>query len=149
MPENRDLLVLSGTDVDKVITKFTPSDLVNLMARVFTTLATAQDDETQISVPHRSTVVTTNHRVLFMPSRLASLGTSVKIVSVPTANAPEDVKARGLPGSTAVIDERSGEVVALVNARKLTALRNAASKWDPSVYPCSTAHWYIYSDGNA
>ncbi|KAI0085226.1 NAD-P-binding protein [Irpex rosettiformis] len=122
-----DLLILTGNDVDEVITKFTPVDLVNLMAQVFADLAASSNDETQVSIPHRSTVVSTNHRILFMPSRLASFGASVKIVSVPTANAPEDVKQRGLPGSTAVLDERSGEVVALVNARKLTALRNAAS----------------------
>lgn len=124
-----DLLVLSGNDVDKIITKFSPIDLVNLMAKVFADLATSSNDESQVSIPHRSTITSTNHRILFMPSRLASFGASVKIVSVPTANAPVDIKARGLPGSTAVIDEQSGEVVALVNARKLTALRNAASKY--------------------
>ncbi|KAI0694049.1 hypothetical protein BC835DRAFT_1275110 [Cytidiella melzeri] len=121
-----DLLVLSATDVDSVIARFTPVELVDLMARVFADLASS-DNKGRVTIPHRSTIASTNHHVLFMPSRLASSGTAIKIVSVPTATAPTDVKERGLPGSTAVLDERSGEVTALINARKLTALRNAAS----------------------
>lgn len=129
-----DLLVLSGSEVDKAVTKFTPQDLVNLMARVFVDLArssTKQGDNdatTGVTIPHRSVIKGTNHQTLYMPSRIPSFGSAIKIVSVPTANAPDDVKANGLPGSTAVVDDRTGEVVALVNARKLTSLRNAASK---------------------
>ncbi|PIL34380.1 hypothetical protein GSI_03155 [Ganoderma sinense ZZ0214-1] len=61
-----------------------------------------------------------------MPSRVAPTGTTMKAVAVPTATAPQDVKERGLPASTIVVDERSGGVKAMVNARNLTALRNAA-----------------------
>ena len=50
----------------------------------------------------------------------------MKVVAVPVATAPEDVKEQGLPASTIVLDERSGGVKAIVNARCLTALRNAA-----------------------
>lgn len=50
----------------------------------------------------------------------------MKVASVPTDAAPADVKARGLPASTLVLDERSGSIRAIVNARLLTALRNAA-----------------------
>lgn len=129
-----DLLVLSGSQVDEVVEKLNPDDLMNLMARVFADLAmsrvTLHNSEStgSVTIPHRSTIVGLNHRTLFMPSRIRSFGTAIKIVSVPTASAPEEVKGRGLPGTTAVLDDYSGEVVALVNARKLTALRNAASK---------------------
>lgn len=130
------LLVLSATNVDEVITKFRADELVDLMAKVFVTLhasphqdgSSAQNDSSDVCIPHRSTIASTNHRVLFMPARLSNIGTAIKIVSVPTAAAPVDVKSRGLPGSTMVIDEHAGAVVAVVNARKLTALRNAASQ---------------------
>jgi ornithine cyclodeaminase/alanine dehydrogenase-like protein (mu-crystallin family) len=125
-----DLLVLSGTDVDNIIQEITPSQLIALMARVFTDLASSQSSNKlagTVTIPHRNVIASLNHRILFMPSRLASVGTAVKIVSVPTATAPAGIKERGLPASTAVLDEQTGEVVAIVNARKLTALRNAAS----------------------
>lgn len=125
-----DLLILSSADVDTVIQKFTAPQLVDLMARVFIGLAASESSgqNSEVAIPHRNTIASTNHRILFMPSRIAIYGTAVKIVSVPSAAAPADVKERGLPGSTAVLDEHTGEVIALVNARKLTALRNATSK---------------------
>lgn len=125
-----DLQVLSGSDVDKIVDKYSekPAELVNLMAEVFVDLAASSKDSRSLTVPHRSTIASENHRVLFMPARTSSFGTCIKIVSVPTAAAPLNVRERGLPASTAVLDEHTGEVIALVNARKLTALRNAASK---------------------
>ena len=106
---------------------------MDLMAKVFMDLhASSNTQETaakDVIIPHRSTVSSHNHHALFMPSRLAPLaGTAVKIVSVPTAQAPAEVKGKGLPASTIVLDEQTGEVAAVVNARKLTPLRNAASE---------------------
>lgn len=127
------LLVLPGSVVDRVVSKFTPNELVNLMAKVFIDLSassrTPEGTAKNIIIPHRSTVSSHNHHALFMPSRLAPLaGTAIKIVSVPTAQAPAEIKAGGLPASTIVLDEQTGEVSAVVNARKLTPLRNAASQ---------------------
>ena len=128
------LLVLSASDVDQAITKFKTDELVDVMARVFLALSTphcgrnAEEHASTVDIPHRSTITSKNHNVLFMPSRLSAIGTAIKIVSVPVASAPPEVKSHGLPGSTMIIDENSGNVVAVVNARKLTALRNAASK---------------------
>ena len=126
------LLVLSGANVDEVITKFTPDELVNLMAKVFYDLSASSSkapSDVSVNIPHRSTISSHNHNVLFMPARLApQAGTAIKIVSVPTPTAPPDVRARGLPASTMVIDEHTGQVSAIVNAAKLTALRNAASR---------------------
>lgn len=128
------LLILSASDVDRAITHLGADDLVNVMARVFKALSAPKYSEipaehtTNVTIPHRSTITSKNHNVLFMPSRLSEIGTAIKIVSVPIASAPPELKARGLPGSTMVIDETTGNVVAVVNARKLTALRNAASE---------------------
>ncbi|KAH9165874.1 hypothetical protein EDB89DRAFT_2007259 [Lactarius sanguifluus] len=62
------------------------------------------------------------HRVLFMPARIADIGTTIKVVSVPLLSGD----TRGIPASTLVLDEKSGATKALVNARALTALRTAA-----------------------
>lgn len=96
------LLVLPGSVVDRVVSKFTPNELVNLMAKVFIDLSassrTPEGTAKNIIIPHRSTVSSHNHHALFMPSRLAPLaGTAIKIVSVPTAQAPAEIKAGGLP----------------------------------------------------
>lgn len=123
------LLVLSAVDVARVTAKFQPDELVNLMAQVFHRLSTSSKtngDTAGISQPHRVTVSMDSHAALFMPSRISPLGTAIKVVSVPTANAPPGVKQCGLPASTLVLDEQSGSVKAIVNAGQLTALRNAA-----------------------
>ncbi len=129
------LLILSALDVDQATSKFTPDELVDLMAKVFTNLSgntqEAKEGAEGVCIPHRGTILSSNHRVLFMPSRLSAIGTAIKIVSVPTPSAPADARERGLPASTMVIDDRTGEVTAVINARKLTALRNAASKSVP------------------
>ncbi len=127
------LRILSASNVSKVTTRFTPDELVALMADVFSRLSRSDPGIVQ---PPRTTVPSGNHTCLFMPSRVASVGTTMKVVAVPTAMAPQDVKERGLPASTIVVDERSGGVKAIVNARNLTALRNAAGV---SEHPCVLA----------
>ena len=63
--------------------------------------------------------------MLFMPSRAAQAGgTACKIVSVPTSAGDG-----GLPATTVLMDETSGKVRAVINARRLTALRNACGEW--------------------
>jgi len=60
-----------------------------------------------------------------MPSRIESIATgttTIKVVSV-----PKSAGDGGLPGTTLVMDERTGGVDAVVNARSLTALRTAAA----------------------
>ena len=74
----------------------------------------------------------------------------MKVVSVPSAGVPEDVKARGLPASTIVMDEHGGHVKAIVNARLLTALRNAAGEWSAremsTVYPSELCRTSVNGD---
>lgn len=69
------------------------------------------------------------YTTLVMPSSVANYGTTVKLVSVPnpaqtqpTASAP-----RGLPATTVVVDESTGAVKAVVNARALS-IRTALGK---------------------
>ena len=123
------VVFLSAAEVDTVISRFSPDELVHLMAQVFITLSKsshADGSGGRIAMPHRTVVPTPSHNVLFMPSRLSRFGTAIKVVSVPTAQAPLHIRERGLPATTMVMDEDTGEVKAIVNARKLTALRNAA-----------------------
>ncbi|KAH9944622.1 NAD(P)-binding protein [Amylocystis lapponica] len=122
------LRVLSASHVAEVTSKFEPDELVNLMAEVFCRFSSGTDDPASSGIyqPHRITLPMQNHAALFMPSRISSVGTAMKVVSVPSAFAPLQVKARGLPASTLVLDAESAGVKAIVNARHLTALRNAA-----------------------
>ncbi|KAJ7915680.1 hypothetical protein B0H13DRAFT_2250500 [Mycena leptocephala] len=115
------LFCLSGADVARVTSNFSPSELQTLMAQVFSVL-------THLVHPPRITIPTQNHTALFMPARIAQAhpgtlrGTSIKVVCIPTS--PNDL--RGLPASTLVLDEDTGAVKAILNATNLTALRNAA-----------------------
>jgi ornithine cyclodeaminase/alanine dehydrogenase-like protein (mu-crystallin family) len=61
-----------------------------------------------------------------MPAAMAGLPPTCKIVSVPAPSAPAEIAARGLPGTTVVLDADSGEVAGLVNAGELTGVRTAA-----------------------
>ncbi|KAI8995253.1 NAD-P-binding protein [Trametes punicea] len=117
------LLVLSASDVAKVTSTFAPDELVALMANVFSKLS---ERRREVYQPHRISVDMEHHTSLFMPCRLCSTGTTMKVVSVPSSDAPKEIKEKGLPATTIVLDERCGSVRAVVNARRLTALRNAA-----------------------
>jgi len=75
-----------------------------------------------IQLPLRHVLQSPEQSMLFMPGRVNSK-TAIKIVSVPKAG------SEGLPGTTLVMDEKSGRVRAVINARKLTALRNAAGEF--------------------
>ncbi|KAJ7039058.1 hypothetical protein C8F04DRAFT_1220171 [Mycena alexandri] len=123
------LLCLSGSDVARVATKFSPEDLQMLMAHVFYTLTRNNTENPTSYTPPRITFPTQNHTALFMPARIVATpqtqmlhGTSIKVVCVPTSPADQ----RGLPASTLVLNEETGAVKAILNASNLTALRNAA-----------------------
>ncbi|KAG5642606.1 hypothetical protein DXG03_002504 [Asterophora parasitica] len=107
------LLVLSSGDVSRVAASFTLDELQDMMAGVFQAVETA-------CMPHRTAIAMDQHTALFMPARIGH-ATSIKIASVPAST-----DTRGLPASTLVLDEDTGAVKAIVNARSLTALRNAA-----------------------
>ena len=126
------LLVLSLSDVDAITSTFSPQDLQLLVADVFA-LISSKSPRQHVSLPPRIVIPTFHHTALFMPAHIGSTeasdsksvfalgGTAVKVVCVPVESDP-----RGLPGTTLVLDEVTGAVKAVVNARNLTALRNAA-----------------------
>jgi ornithine cyclodeaminase/alanine dehydrogenase-like protein (mu-crystallin family) len=116
------LLVLSDSDVNSITSTLSPQELMTLMASVFASLTVSQG----VCSPHRTSIQTHNHKVLFMPSRIDSIGTAVKVVSVPTS---AEAAPRGLPASTLMMDEVTGSVRAIVNAKNLTAIRTAAGEY--------------------
>lgn len=133
------MLVLSSADVDALVAEISPDELSQLMADVFRRVS----ENSGVDMPHRLSVRTESHNTLFMPSRVDTYGTAVKIVSVPTSGG-----LNGIPGTTLVMDEASGGVKAVVNARKLTAIRNAAGvsnyRWDRSqLMQCQVLCWQL------
>lgn len=121
------LLVLSRSDVEKVVFKFTLTELQILMARVFSSLSSPIKSTPTIFTPHRTSIPMLNHTALFMPARASDkllVGTTIKVVSIPQNSGDTG----GLPGSTLVLDELTGAAKAIVNSRSLTAVRNAAGR---------------------
>lgn len=123
------LLVLSAGDVRKVASSFSTTFLQELMGRVFTAFSRRDNSEgatPSIQAPHRTAIETKSHTTLFMPVRVTSPqdaleGTTVKVVSVPRSEGD----LQGLPATTLMLNEETGAVEAVINARELTALRNA------------------------
>ncbi|KIY74443.1 NAD-P-binding protein [Cylindrobasidium torrendii FP15055 ss-10] len=113
------LTVLSTADVDKVASLLTVDDLVQITRTVFAPPANSGEAP---ACPSRISINAPNHTALFMPARLPASsalgGTAAKIVSV--------TSHIGLPASTLLFTE-DGQLEAVINARKLTALRNAAA----------------------
>ena len=116
------ILILSATDLDILSTSFSPQDVQSIMAHVFYTISHVTDSKTGIAAPHRTALDMSSHRALFMPARIANIGTTIKVASVPSV--PGDT--RGIPATTLVLDENTGAAKAVINARSLTALRTAA-----------------------
>ncbi|KZT34258.1 NAD(P)-binding protein [Sistotremastrum suecicum HHB10207 ss-3] len=112
------LRIISSTDINTITSSLPPSTLLSLMAQTFHAFS-----HSKTTTPPRLSITSSNHTTLFMPSRISSLSTtSVKVVSVPLDGGDK----RGLPASTVLLDESSGGVRAVMNARNLTAIRTAA-----------------------
>jgi ornithine cyclodeaminase/alanine dehydrogenase-like protein (mu-crystallin family) len=121
-PAGSSLTILNASDVDTIISQLDLELALESQKKVFTAFsAQSQQDgpgPSDIQVPLRSTLTTPTQRTLVMPSRAGNL-MGCKFVGVPNEG------SGGLPGSTVVLDVETGKVKGLVNARKLTALRNA------------------------
>lgn len=115
--------VLTGTDVRNITAELSVEFLQSLMEDVFALISSPESGTAYL--PHRISIPMENHTALFMPARISTMGTAMKVVSVPSNS---DDK-RGLPASTLVLDKHTGAVKAIVNARSLTALRNAAGSF--------------------
>jgi ornithine cyclodeaminase/alanine dehydrogenase-like protein (mu-crystallin family) len=116
------ILVLSAHDVATLTASFSSQDLQELMAHVFYALSHDHDHHVRATTPHRTAIDMASHRALFMPARIANMGTAIKVVSVPSVSGDN----RGPPATTLVLDENTGATKAVVNARTLTSLRTAA-----------------------
>jgi ornithine cyclodeaminase len=129
-PTPAGLTVLTASDVDTLLSTLDAEPALDIQARVFKSFsaqhaAQAADAIPGIQAPQRIVTTTPAQTMLFMPSRAAEAGgTAIKIVSVPNNGGAE-----GLPATTLVLDEESGKVKGVVNARKLTALRNACGAY--------------------
>ncbi|KAE9409207.1 NAD(P)-binding protein [Gymnopus androsaceus JB14] len=139
------LRVLTSVDVRNITSKLSPELLQSLMEDVFALISSSDTGNESSYTPHRTSIPTENHTTLFMPGRISNIGTTMKVVSVPSN--PDDT--RGLPASTLVLDKDTGAVKAIVNARSLTALRNAAGSLLSTtlVGPVSPVHIAAFGAG--
>ncbi len=133
-PLSNSILILSAQHVATLTASFSSQDLQSLMGHVFYALSHDHDHHVRVTTPHRIAIDMASHRALFMPARIANMGTAIKVVSVPSVSGD----TRGLPATTLVVDENTGVTKAVLNARTLTSLRTAAGMWRPSFY--SGAH---------
>jgi len=113
---NMSTRVLTGSDVQKVVAEFDTKDLVEMTSSLFQLVSSRRG----ITTPHRLSIDTGGQVSLFMPSWIESAGIAVKVVSVPKEG------TSGIAATTLVIDQKTGQVKGIINARKLTALRTAA-----------------------
>lgn len=135
MTDGQGLRVLTGSDIDQILARLDLNKAISSQAAVFSAFSSSasgsagsssapgDDVSPSIQNPHRTTIDSLHATSLFMPARVAELGVmTCKIVSVPKSQSEG-----GLPAVTAVLDDR-GRVKGLVNARRLTAMRNACGK---------------------
>jgi len=114
------LTVITASDVHQVISQLDLELALESQQKVFTAFS-ANNGPDDIQVPHRSTLTTSTQSTLVMPSRAGGL-LGCKFVGVPKEGSD------GLSGTTVVLDSETGKVKGLVNARRLTALRNACGR---------------------
>ncbi|EIW67960.1 hypothetical protein TREMEDRAFT_33090 [Tremella mesenterica DSM 1558] len=113
------LTILTASDVDTIISSLDPETILQSQSEIFISLST-EDDNGKTQLPPRTSLKSNTNTTLYMPSRTEKGEEGIKIVSVP-------LNGEGLPASTILMDEL-GRVKGVINARKLTALRNAAGK---------------------
>jgi len=114
------IFVLSRQDVWDVSCRL---PLPELLENIRFALRSASRLNNDVQMPHRVAIHSNAYTTLFMPSRVDSIpATSIKVVAVPKHQSDD-----GLPATTLVMDEVSGGLEAVVNARSLTALRTAAA----------------------
>ncbi|CCO34781.1 Thiomorpholine-carboxylate dehydrogenase OS=Homo sapiens GN=CRYM PE=1 SV=1 [Rhizoctonia solani AG-1 IB] len=130
-----ELLILSADDIEHLVhTALKPEDVVQCMSQVFEMVSGSEigegatDEHDRVQQPPRLTTLSPEHTTLYMPCRLptpatesSTIHSAIKVVSVSRTGG-----GGGIPGTTLVLDEKTGGARAVVNSRALTALRNAA-----------------------
>ena len=120
-----DITIITAADVRTILSDLDPEIALESQRQAFLALASQSTKSSNavpsVQSPQRTTLDSNHMTSLFMPSRVADAGgMACKIVSV-----PKDGGVGGLPATTLLIDDVSGRVKAVINARRLTALRNA------------------------
>lgn len=131
------ITILTASDVDAIIKDRSTLDQALASQRAILTAFSNSGSTSEppaIQIPLRTTVTSEDVTALCMPSRVKALepsrsateaevgegtGIGVKLVCVPHNS------QAGLPATTTLFDSRTGQLKAVVNARNLTALRNA------------------------
>lgn len=116
------LRILSAANVEHLVANLALNELLSHTAKLFHQLS--HESEPFISNPIRSTATMSNHTLLMMPAHVNNLGTSVKLIAVPSSTVEE--RRPGLAATTVYFDSSSGVPKCILNARHLTALRTAA-----------------------
>jgi hypothetical protein len=120
------ILVLTGKDVAKLLeSPSTIRSALESQSRAFKAYSSS-NRQGSIQAPLRTTLTSNDVTTLVMPARADAKqdlgGIGIKVVSVPNeGNA-------GLPATTTIFDEATGNLRAVINARALTALRNACGE---------------------
>lgn len=139
------ILVLTGKDVAKLLESPSTVDTALSSQRnafqAYSQPADAVSPDARVPViqaPLRTTLSSEHATTLVMPARADAQqdlgGIGIKVVSVPHEG------DAGLPATTTIFDEKTGRLRAVVNARSLTALRNACGQsWSCTSYHISSA----------
>lgn len=120
------ILVLTGKDVAELLeSPLTIQSALESQSRAFKAYSSS-NRQSSIQAPLRTTLTSNDVTTLVMPARADAKqglgGIGIKVVSVPNeGNA-------GLPATTTIFDETTGNLRAVINARALTALRNACGE---------------------
>jgi hypothetical protein len=125
-PNQGSLLILSHSEVRTILSsKLTKSVLTS---DLFWDISYAFLQP--VIAPQRTIIDVGDHKFLFMPGHVEGIGTAVKIVS----------SRDSIPASTVVLDEVTGNIKAIVNARSMTAVRTAVG-----VCKCISSRSSFYS----
>lgn len=116
------LTILTASDVNQIIQDLDLDAAIRSQASVFQAYSAnhpAVDGVEPIQTPQRLAIQSSQTTTLYMPARIEGAQAACKIVAIPKKGG-----ADGLPATTLVVDDE-GRVKGVVNARQLTALRNA------------------------
>lgn len=108
--------ILSSAQVDNVLAHFTVHDYLDLSRKALEALSYGQ-----AMCPPRHVIEHKQYTSLHMPSQLKGV-IAEKIVGVPHKSSPA-----GLDASIIILDQVSGAVECIMNAKRLTAIRTASA----------------------
>jgi ornithine cyclodeaminase/alanine dehydrogenase-like protein (mu-crystallin family) len=126
--------ILGSSDIDKLLElASTTRAVLDSQSLIFQAYSQSNSDinsdsntdthPSPIQAPLRNTLTTRDVTTLIMPALASGLGgIGIKVVSVP------NVGDGGLPATTTIFDSTTGKLRAVINARALTALRNACGE---------------------